>query len=249
MFLWPSFTPGRVSTSMSRIAARWCSAKLRICAWANLISEIVPGDTRARMDSSSALPSFFGTHLSNCCEYSRTAASPRALTPARMPSTVWRTFASISSVTSRARRRLRWVAMANLRIRALTPNSIAPAPPAPGLAAALGALAAVAGVRLPARGALALRRIRVGKHGDAHGARVLRQRLHGVEHHLAPLQDSVAPREHRIDDGLHHFAALPGLLCHETLLGKNNSPGASVMPRSNKYSLSGRQDVDNPAGE
>src|SRR5262245_23418884 len=111
MFLWPSFTPGSVSTSMSRSAARWCSAKLRICAWANLMSAMVLGWTFARIFSMSDCESFFGTHLSNFSEYSRTAAPPRFLTSARMPSTVCRTFWSISSVTSRAMRRLRKVAM------------------------------------------------------------------------------------------------------------------------------------------
>ena len=92
MFLWPSFTPGSVSTSMSRSAARWCSAKPRICAWANLMSSRVAGWTLARIFSISEDESFFGTHLSNFSEYSRTAASPRLRTSARMPSTVWRTF-------------------------------------------------------------------------------------------------------------------------------------------------------------
>ena len=40
MFLWPSTTPGRVSTSTSRRASRWICAKLRICACANLMSSI-----------------------------------------------------------------------------------------------------------------------------------------------------------------------------------------------------------------
>ena len=40
MLRWPSRTPGSVSTSTSRSAARCASAKRRICAWAKLMSSI-----------------------------------------------------------------------------------------------------------------------------------------------------------------------------------------------------------------
>jgi hypothetical protein len=38
MFLWPSTTPGSVSTSTSRSASRWCWAKFRTCSWAKRMS-------------------------------------------------------------------------------------------------------------------------------------------------------------------------------------------------------------------
>src|SRR5918999_2961938 len=75
------------------------------------MSSSVEGFTRAMIALRSAFDSFFGVHLSNFSEYSRTAASPRFFTSARIASTVWRTFWSISSVSSRAMRRFRWVAI------------------------------------------------------------------------------------------------------------------------------------------
>src|SRR5437588_4802233 len=50
----PSTTPGKVSTSTSRIDALWISAKRRICACANLMSSIVCGATFATSAASSS---------------------------------------------------------------------------------------------------------------------------------------------------------------------------------------------------
>src|SRR5438128_534815 len=99
MCLWPSTTPGRVSTSTSRNEARWISAKLRICAWANSMSSIVCGATLATSAaiSSSESRKLGGDHLSNRSLSSRTAASPRLATSVMMASTVLRTLASASS--------------------------------------------------------------------------------------------------------------------------------------------------------
>src|ERR1700751_5514750 len=99
MCLCPSTTPGRGSTSTSFSEARWISAKLRICACANLMSSIVCGATLATRSSISSRLSrnLGGDHLSNRSESSRTAASPRSATSAMMLSTVPRIFASTSS--------------------------------------------------------------------------------------------------------------------------------------------------------
>ena len=93
MFLWPSRTPGSVSTSTSRSAARCTSAKRRICAWANLMSSIT---CAGRLSISAWISAgdrrkSFGSHLSNFADSSRTAASPRRMMSSRIASTVWRT--------------------------------------------------------------------------------------------------------------------------------------------------------------
>src|SRR6266851_8199428 len=99
MCRWPSTIPGRVSTSTSRNDARWISAKLRICACANLISSIVCGATLATSASTSLCDrrKLGGDHLSKRSLSSRTAASPRLATSAMIVSTLLRTLASASS--------------------------------------------------------------------------------------------------------------------------------------------------------
>jgi len=102
VFLWPSTTPGSVSTSTSRSAARCASAKRRICVCANSMSALTPaGSSRMQASISAALSrNEAGLQRSNCCEYSRTAASPRAATSAMMPSTVRRTSACCSAFSA-----------------------------------------------------------------------------------------------------------------------------------------------------
>src|ERR1700737_2859411 len=86
MFLWPSTTPGRVSTSTSFIEAR--------CAWANLMSSMF---RRASCDTQSSISrsdrrNAGGFHLSNFSDISRRAVSPRDSMSSRMPVTVSRIF-------------------------------------------------------------------------------------------------------------------------------------------------------------
>src|SRR5665213_61035 len=110
MWRCPSTTPGRVSTSKSLRAARWISAKLRICACANLMSSMVRGDTwatRSRM-SASDRRKLGGDHWSKRSLSSRTAWSPRARTSAMMPSTVARVLASASSWAPASAASLMW---------------------------------------------------------------------------------------------------------------------------------------------
>src|SRR5580693_7955322 len=95
----PSTTPGNVSTSTSRIEPLWSSAKLRICACANLISSIVCGATLSKSAaiSFSERRKLGGDHLSNRSDISRTAASPRLATSAMTLSTMLRILASAAS--------------------------------------------------------------------------------------------------------------------------------------------------------
>src|SRR4051794_10368396 len=109
MWRWPRITPGKVSTSRSFMVSRCFCAKPRTCACANLMSSrsrFKPWPT-ACWFSCGVVLNFCGAPLSNCCERSRTASSPRCLIWSRMPSTVARTFASASSIAPASIPRLR----------------------------------------------------------------------------------------------------------------------------------------------
>ena len=95
----PSTTPGSVSTSMSRSAARWCSAKPRTWAWAKRMSSRSRLATceSARSISCSDSRKLSGDQSSNFSESARTASSPRAPMSSRIASTAARTFASASA--------------------------------------------------------------------------------------------------------------------------------------------------------
>src|SRR5580704_13456135 len=113
MCLWPSTTPGSVSTSRSRNVSFCFCAKLRTCAWANLMSSrsrffIVP---MACSISCGASLNDAGAQLSNFCDSSRTARSLRASMSARMCSTVSRTLASAALIALASIPRLRWRGM------------------------------------------------------------------------------------------------------------------------------------------
>src|SRR5262252_2184632 len=100
MCLWPSTTPGSVSTSRSCIVSRCFWAKLRTCACANLMSSRSRFGTCAiaRSISCGVRRKSFGDHLSNFSDSSRMAASFRSSTCARMLSTVSRTLASAALI-------------------------------------------------------------------------------------------------------------------------------------------------------
>src|SRR5580658_2910938 len=113
MCLWPSTTPGSVSTSRSRSVSFCFCAKLRTCAWANLMSSrsrffIAP---MARSISAGASLNEAGAQLSNFCDSSRTATSLRASISARICSTVSRTLASAALIALASIPRLRWRGM------------------------------------------------------------------------------------------------------------------------------------------
>src|SRR3954471_18064693 len=78
MWLCPSTTPGSVSTSRSRRVSFCFCAKLRTCACANLMSSRSRLATCeiARSTSEAVSLNEGGDQLSNCCDSSRTAASP-----------------------------------------------------------------------------------------------------------------------------------------------------------------------------
>ena len=86
-----------------------CSAKLRTCAWANFTSSRSRRDTCeiARSISGGVSRKLAGAHLSNFCDRSRTAASPRASISPRICSTVSRTFASAALIAPASIPRLR----------------------------------------------------------------------------------------------------------------------------------------------
>src|SRR5579864_5801066 len=110
MCLWPSTTPGSVSTSRSRSVSFCFCAKLRTWAWANLMSSrsrffIAP---MARSISCGVSLNDSGAQLSNFCDSSRTAMSLRASISARMCSTVSRTLASAALIALASIPRLRW---------------------------------------------------------------------------------------------------------------------------------------------
>ena len=86
MCLWPSTTPGSVSTSRSRIVSFCFCAKLRTCACANLMSSRSRLATCEIAFSISAAVSLNdgGDQLSNFCDSSRTAVSRPVSTCARM---------------------------------------------------------------------------------------------------------------------------------------------------------------------
>jgi hypothetical protein len=112
MCLWPSTTPGSVSTSRSRSVSFCFCAKLRTWAWANLMSSrsrffIVP---MARSISCGVSLNEAGAQLSNFCDSSRTATSLRASMSARMCSTVSRTLASAALIALASIPRLRCLA-------------------------------------------------------------------------------------------------------------------------------------------
>ena len=96
MFLWPSTTPGRVSTSTSCSASRWTCAKFRICSWAKRMSSRSCPVSRARQASISPALSRKSSRsqLSNLIDMSRTAASPRRAMSFNASSTTRRTFSS-----------------------------------------------------------------------------------------------------------------------------------------------------------
>src|SRR6516164_474997 len=114
MCRWPSTTPGSVSTSRSRSVSFCLCAKLRTCAWANLMS------SRSRLrtcpiacsTSSGVSLNDGGDQLSNFCDRSRTAVSLRASISARIFSTVSRTLASAALIAV--------ASMPRLRCRAIT---------------------------------------------------------------------------------------------------------------------------------
>src|ERR1700675_2751568 len=113
MCLWPSTTPGSVSTSRSRNVSFCFCAKLRTWAWANLMSSrsrffIAP---MARSISATVSLNEAGAQLSNFCDSSRTATSLRASMSARMCSTVSRTLASAALIALASIPRLRWRGM------------------------------------------------------------------------------------------------------------------------------------------
>ena len=76
MLRWPSTTPGSVSTSTSRSAARWCSAKLRTCSWAKRMSSMSWAESSAMQAwiSASVRRKSSRSQPSNLAESSRTAA-------------------------------------------------------------------------------------------------------------------------------------------------------------------------------
>src|ERR1051326_2066873 len=113
MLRWPSRTPGTVSTSISFSAARWCSAKLRICACANLISSIVSRETDATIELISLGDNrkSEGDQPSKRSESSRTAASPRCLTSAMIVATVSRTLTFAASLSTDGTGFLRYIAI------------------------------------------------------------------------------------------------------------------------------------------
>src|SRR5580658_6035958 len=115
MCLWPSTTPGSVSTSRSRSVSFCFCAKLRTCAWANLMSSRSRFLTweMARSISAGVSLKDGGDHLSNCSENSRTATSLRASMSARMRSTVSRTLASAALIALASIPRLRWRGMSD----------------------------------------------------------------------------------------------------------------------------------------
>src|SRR5712671_2842566 len=93
---WPRMTPGSVSTSRSRIVSFCFWAKYRTWLWANLMSSRSRLATWAiaRSISWSVRRKLSGSQLSYLFDRSRTAASRRASTSARICSTVSRTLAS-----------------------------------------------------------------------------------------------------------------------------------------------------------
>ena len=88
-------------------------AKLRTCAWANLMSSRSRCLTwpMARSTSAGVSLNEAGDQLSNFCDRSRTAASLRASMSARICSTVSRTLASASLIALASIPRLRCLAM------------------------------------------------------------------------------------------------------------------------------------------
>src|SRR5580658_10885290 len=125
MCLWPSTTPGSVSTSRSRSVSFCFCAKLRTCAWANLMSSrsrffIAP---MARSISCGVSLNEAGAQLSNFCDRSRTATSLRASISARICSTVSRTLASAALIALASIPRLRWRGMTFLPILSLSSSA------------------------------------------------------------------------------------------------------------------------------
>ena len=80
--------------------SRCFCAKLRTCAWANLMSSRSRLRTcdMARLDFGGVSLKSVGSQLSNFFDSSRIAALPRFSTSSRMPSTVWRTLASAALI-------------------------------------------------------------------------------------------------------------------------------------------------------
>ena len=102
MFLWPSTTPGRVSTSTSRRAARCTCAKFRICACANRMSSRSCPVSSARQASISPSLSRKSSRSqrSNLMDISRTAASPLAAMSFKASSTTRRTLSSAAAASA-----------------------------------------------------------------------------------------------------------------------------------------------------
>ena len=102
MFLCPSTTPGSVSTSTSRSAALWTSAKLRICAWAKRMSSRSRALTSSRQSriSASLRRKSSRSQLSNLIDIARTATSPRLAMSSSAASTTSRTLASSAALSS-----------------------------------------------------------------------------------------------------------------------------------------------------
>src|SRR5262245_6529069 len=103
-------TPGSVSTSRSRRVSFCFCAKLRTCACANLMSSRsrLPTWDIARLISPAVSLNEAGDQPSNFCDNSRTAASRRASTSARIFSTVSRTLASAAFIALASIPRLRY---------------------------------------------------------------------------------------------------------------------------------------------
>src|SRR3984957_2919614 len=93
--------------------SRCFCAKLRTCAWANLMSSMSRPETFAIAASMSAgdRRKFAGDHLSNFSDSSRKAMSPRVSTSFKMPSTVARTLASLAATSLASRPRFRCLAI------------------------------------------------------------------------------------------------------------------------------------------